>query len=69
MTAFRSALDPDARKRFVQVLFLLGCTINELRNQQGTGHGRPFLPSVSDAEAKAAIQGMALISELLRELA
>ncbi len=69
MATFRSALESDARGRFVQVLFLLGCTINELRNQQGVGHGRPFPPSVTDAEAKAAIQGMALIAEFLRELA
>jgi len=68
MATFRSALDTDARRRFVQVLFLLGCTINELRNQQGAGHGRPFPATVTDAEAKAAIQGMALIAELLRDL-
>ncbi len=46
-------------------LYSLGCAVNNLRNKQGTGHGRPFLPSVSDIEAKAAIESMGMISEFL----
>lgn len=46
-------------------LYELGCAVNNLRNKQGTGHGRPFLPTVSDAEAKAAIECMGMISEFL----
>lgn len=30
--------------------------INRLRNKEGTGHGRPWVPGISGAEAKAAIE-------------
>jgi hypothetical protein len=46
-------------------LYELGCAVNNLRNKQGTGHGRPFLSTVSNAEAKAAIESMGMISEFL----
>lgn len=46
-------------------LYELGCAVNRLRNKEGTGHGRPFLPSVSPSQAKAAANAMALISEAL----
>jgi Abortive infection C-terminus len=58
-------LSDDARERFQQTLYLLGCAVNRLRNEQGTGHGRPFKPNVTNTEAKLAAQAMALISELL----
>lgn len=46
-------------------LYKLGCSINMLRNKAGTGHGRPFVPEISNAEARLAIEGMAIISEYL----
>lgn len=52
-------------ERFEISLYELGCAVNNLRNKQGTGHGRPFSPTVSDAEAKAAIESMGMISEFL----
>ena len=52
-------------ERFEISLYELGCAVNNLRNKQGTGHGRPFLPTVSDNEAKAAIESMGMISEFL----
>ncbi|MDX6707421.1 MAG: hypothetical protein QOI48_3267 [Solirubrobacteraceae bacterium] len=58
-------LSNDPRDRFKQVLYLLDCALNQLRNDQGTGHGRAFAPTVSDLEATVAAKGMALISELL----
>lgn len=52
-----------------RALYDLGCAINRLRNREGTGHGRPFLPSVTDEEARAAVQAMGLVSDrLLRAL-
>lgn len=65
MEKFRQKLSSDAGERVRQVLYLLGCEINKLRNEQGTGHGRAFAATVSDQEAKTATQAMALISELL----
>jgi len=55
----------DARQVFVDALYLAGCATNALRNQEGTGHGRPFLPTVTAREARAAVQVMGVISELL----
>lgn len=46
-------------------LFDLGCAVNRLRNKEGIGHGRPFLPSVSDEQARAAIQAMGVIAQVL----
>jgi hypothetical protein len=63
--AVNAGLSKDAGERFQQALYLLGCAANRLRNEQGTGHGRAFKPTVTDAEAKRAAQAMALISELL----
>lgn len=50
-------------------LYNLGCSVNKLRNKQGTGHGHPFLPNVTDDQARAAIEAMGVIAErLLRAL-
>ncbi|SRR6266567_1102831 len=46
-------------------LFDLGCAVNRLRNKEGIGHGRSFLPSVSEDQARAAIQAMGLIAQLM----
>lgn len=54
-----------ATERFESNLYELGCAVNNLRNKQGTGHGRPFLSTVMDIEAKAAIESMGMISEFL----
>ncbi|MDT0670815.1 abortive infection family protein [Staphylococcus chromogenes] len=51
--------------RFEISMYELGCSVNNLRNKQGTGHGRPFLPTITDTEAKAAIESMGLVSEFL----
>jgi hypothetical protein len=51
-------------------MFTSAIAVNRLRNKQGTGHGRPFLPSVTADEAKAAIEIMgAVASYLLAKLA
>jgi hypothetical protein len=36
-------------------LYDLACAVNRLRNRQGTGHGRPFDPTVAAAQARAAL--------------
>jgi hypothetical protein len=45
--------------------YALGCGVNALRNKQGTGHGRAWLPTVTDAEARNAIESMGIIAEYL----
>lgn len=60
-------LDENPQRRVEQTLYLLGCAVNRLRNAQGTGHGRPFPPTLTDAQATAAVEAMGVISELLLE--
>ena len=43
-------------------MYELARAINKLRNKEGTGHGRPWLPDVSVAEAKAATECMGAIA-------
>jgi len=52
-----------AQKRFERSLFEAACAVNNLRNRQGTGHGRPWLLSLTEAEARAAIEIMGIVCE------
>jgi Abortive infection C-terminus len=67
MQAIEADLDPDPRRRLEQTLYLAAVAVNKLRNAQGVGHGRPFPPNVSDLQAQAAVDTMAIVSELLLE--
>lgn len=46
-------------------LYDAACAVNTLRNKQGTGHGRPWLASVTDDEARAAAQVSGVVAGLL----
>jgi hypothetical protein len=48
-----------------RALFELGLAINQLRNKEETGHGRPWLSSVSESEARIAVELMGIIGERL----
>jgi hypothetical protein len=54
---------PQARLQ--RALYEAGCAVNALRNKDGTGHGRPWLPTVSDGDARAAVQLMGIVSGFL----
>jgi hypothetical protein len=54
-----------ARCRVERSLYELACAVNALRNREGTGHGRPWLSSVSPSDARVAIRSMGTISDLL----
>lgn len=56
--------EPPTR-RIERAMYELACGINQLRNKQGTGHGRPWLPTVTDSEARMAIESMGVIAERL----
>lgn len=51
--------------RLQRSLYEAACAVNGLRNKQGSGHGRPWLPSVTDAQARCAIQTMGTVAEWL----
>jgi len=46
-------------------LFLSALGVNRVRNKQGTGHGRPWLPTLTSEEAKAAIEIVGAVSAYL----
>ena len=52
-------------RRLERAMYEAGCAVNALRNKEGTGHGRPWLPSVSDVQARASIQLMGIVSSFL----
>ena len=55
-------------RRIERAMYELACGINQLRNKQGTGHGRPWLSTVTEEEAKTAIESMGVIAERLLDL-
>jgi Abortive infection C-terminus len=52
-------------KALERSLFQAACSINKLRNKEGTGHGRPWLPNLTMAEATAAIELVGTITGFL----
>lgn len=46
-------------------LFATALGVNRARNKQGSGHGRPWLPTLIDAEAKAAIESVGTVASYL----
>lgn len=54
-----------AQKRVERAVYEFACSINKLRNKEGTGHGRPFMSNVTDDEAKLAIEGIGVVSKYL----
>jgi Abortive infection C-terminus len=57
-----------ANKRVERAMYELACAINQLRNQQGTGHGRPWPASVTATEARMAVESMGVVAERLLNL-
>jgi hypothetical protein len=55
--------DDSPINRLDRGLFEAACAINTLRNKQGTGHGRPWLPTVPDHVARTAVETMGLVAE------
>lgn len=56
--------EPTVR-RVERALYEAGCAVNILRNKEGTGHGRPWLPIVTIDQAKLAVQQMGIIAEYM----
>ncbi|OCX77467.1 hypothetical protein A6M27_00290 [Acidithiobacillus thiooxidans] len=59
--------DESAWSAMERSAYDLACAANKLRNKEGVGHGRPWLPTITDVQARLAIQSMGLVSELLLE--
>jgi hypothetical protein len=63
--ALMKELDPDPRRAFEEVVYLLGCAVNRLRNSEGAGHGRPATSKLTEAEASLLSVAAGLCSQLL----
>ncbi len=48
-----------------RAIFSAACAVNRLRNKQGTGHGHPWLPTVTPEEARTSAQTMGIVAGLL----
>lgn len=59
------AAGEPAQAKAERGMFSLALGINTMRNKLGTGHGRPWLPNITDVEARAAVQFMGTIAEWL----
>lgn len=55
------------QKDLERSMFETACSINRLRNKQGTGHGHPFVSTVTKEEGKIAISMMGAIAEYMLE--
>jgi hypothetical protein len=51
--------------RLQRAFYDAACAVNTLRNKQGTGHGRPWVPSITEGDARVAIQTMGLVAEMM----
>lgn len=68
-TADKEESGEHPRKNMERKMYDLACSTNRLRNKQGTGHGRPWVPDLTNDEAQASIAFIATISErMLNEL-
>lgn len=52
-------------KGLERALFASAIAVNKLRNKEGTGHGRPWLPSLPDEDAKASVELVGSLSSYL----
>lgn len=59
----KSESNESPMKRYEKSLYELGCSVNAIRNKEGTGHGRPFFPNISQEEASNAIQAIGIIAD------
>jgi len=64
-TADKEQPTETPQQKLQRHLFGAACAVNTLRNKQGSGHGRPWVPTVTTAEAHAAVQTMGLVAQLL----
>ncbi len=55
----------SSKLRVDRAICVLACGVEQLRNQQGTAHGSPWLPTITDATAGIAMERMRAIDEYL----
>lgn len=63
----RKELSSDPVECVHQCLYLLAVVVNDLRNKQGTGHGRPSPATLTLRDARAATEAGGLVAGFLLE--
>lgn len=53
------------QKKMERSFYETGCAVNQLRNKQATGHGHPFLSTITPEEGRAAIRAMGIIADYM----
>ena len=53
------------RTRLERAMYETACAVNNLRNKQGSGHGRPWLPDLRPSEVRAAVEFIGVLSKLM----
>jgi hypothetical protein len=53
------------RARLERAMYETACAVNNLRNKQGSGHGRPWLVELGESEVSAAIEFIGVLSALM----
>ncbi|NDZ12696.1 hypothetical protein C7T35_10070 [Variovorax sp. WS11] len=51
-----------------RAMFALACSINGMRNKLGSGHGRPWVSTITTGEGRAAVQFMGTIAERMLDV-
>ncbi|CAM3287003.1 abortive infection family protein [Filibacter tadaridae] len=54
-----------AMMKFERSLYELACSVNMIRNKEGTGHGRPFKSNLTKIDSVAAVESIGLIAEYM----
>jgi hypothetical protein len=58
-------LDMNARYAVQQAVYLLALAVSRLRNEQGTGHGRPVPTDLMEDDSKIVCHATALVCEVI----
>lgn len=59
----RDPSQKSPQERLQIAMYETARAVNHLRNKEGTGHGRPWLPGVTDDQARVAVELMGAIAE------
>lgn len=65
--AARDQLSQEPIAGLHEAVYVMALCVNRLRNAEGTGHGRPYLPSVSGADARTATEASGFVAGFLLE--
>lgn len=63
--AYETVPQSSPLDRMDAALYEAACAVNTLRNKQGTGHGRPFPPTLTASQSRISVEIMGVVAERL----